>query len=40
LLSDTLISGVWSENSGIMLLKSRMKDTQDRHQMTRDDRYS
>jgi hypothetical protein len=40
LFSDTPISGVWSENNRVMLLKSRMKDTQGRHQITRDDRYS
>jgi hypothetical protein len=40
LFSDTLISGMWSKNIGVMLLKSWTKDTRGRHQITRDDRYN
>jgi hypothetical protein len=40
LFSDTPISGVWSENNGVMLPKSRMEDIQGRHQITRDNLYS
>jgi hypothetical protein len=40
LFFDTPISGVWSENNGVMLPKSWMKDTQVRHQITRDSHYS
>jgi hypothetical protein len=40
LFSDTPILSVWSVNSGVMLPKSRMEDTQGRDQITRDDRYS
>jgi hypothetical protein len=40
LFSDTLISCVWSKNSGVMLLKLWTEDIQGRHQITRDDRYS
>jgi hypothetical protein len=38
--SDTPILGVWSENSGVMLLKSLMEDTQGRHYITHDNHYS
>jgi hypothetical protein len=40
LFFDTPISGVWSENSGVMLPKSWTEDTQGRHQLTCDGRYS
>jgi hypothetical protein len=40
LLSVTSILGVWSKNNRVMLPKSRTKDTQGRHQITCDHRYS
>jgi hypothetical protein len=40
LLSVTSISGVWSKNNRVMLPKSQTKDTQGRHQITCDHRYS
>jgi hypothetical protein len=40
IFSDTSISTVWSENSGVMLSKLRSEDTQGRHQITHDGCYS
>jgi hypothetical protein len=40
LLSGTLILDVWSKNSGVTLPKLWTEDTQGRHQITRDSRYS
>jgi hypothetical protein len=40
LFSNTSISGVWSENSRVMLPKLWMKDTQGTHQITHADLYS
>jgi hypothetical protein len=40
LFSGTLLSGVRSENNGVVLPKSRMKDIGVRNQITCDSRYS
>jgi hypothetical protein len=40
LFSDTSILGVWLENSGVMLLKSRIEDAHARNQITYDSCYS